>query len=1016
MAFRELHSGNFGKAAAAFHNKVMVAKHYTEEARMEDPSASVLEGVTDAAESVTAAINLIDNPPQPPAEPETGQRFVLTPTIDDFEGTDFDDTIVAAPVQGTNNNFSETLNAFDSIDGGGGTDTIRVSGDGDLDIDLAQVSNVEIANIRTPGSINADMSDWAGLESVEIDRFGSASDVTVIVDGATVSVNGRLTIGGDATIVGADGAVNINAGDESEVHVGSAGHTESVMVKGGKSVLVDNGAGKQSETVTAVVVDGVARDPAPETGGEPADTSAVREAQVPAPTGLTYVVLNEDGDEYDPVTARDLALGPYYLMDQEKDLAKNEDGDDVALESTEILVTSNIEDAKDYVPKVDGESNAMPTVTVNSNAIEMVHLHRTNALVEVKNASKNAEDKAVLEDLTVMVDQYGKFGTGSPAGELEVSGAGGITIKVAGKSEFALASDKVETLTISADANLTLDVNKVDGMPSSSLKSLTISGEGNVEIADATMSKLAEVDASGASGDVILGKGADMGFGKTVTSYKGGSGFDCITVTTFAAKGITVDLGAGNDAFKASGGNKDSRIDGGDGTDTLMLRSTAGATYQDAEKKTKSIYSGFEILDAGGGSGAYDIAMLGVNEVQVTSDADVTFNKMADGMDISVHGEKAADAEMQGGTSATIVQDLVAREPGQPRQSGQLDVHLVANGNADTKAATTGEVRLTLTVADEVDTLIVDSTANVSVARTATPATTPTAADYENSITLSVDDGVAGNTDSATVEEIFVTGTSGLVIAAADGATATASLAQLELLDASRSSGGIVFNGGVDVTDPDDTDVVLVAGHNLANTDLELYGSSAADTIHGGSAGNEITGGGGADALRGGDGTDLFMYNHASESTLSFGGAARSTPQGMDSISNFTSGTDDIVLSKAIWAQIKGKPITEYQIGTADDAEGDTLKAVVESQGKAAAGGGFFVTVDAADNTGNLLGGGSESTTNGIVSVTDTENNARWVFIDANGDGKFSGDDLVIRLVGDGSVPSIVLGDFMEAS
>ena len=70
-----------------------------------------------------------------------------------------------------------------------------------------------------------------------------------------------------AKVIGASGSVEIEAGEDTAVHVGSDGHTESVMVEGGASVKVDNGTGKQSMTVSSVSADGVAQD-LPESTGE----------------------------------------------------------------------------------------------------------------------------------------------------------------------------------------------------------------------------------------------------------------------------------------------------------------------------------------------------------------------------------------------------------------------------------------------------------------------------------------------------------------------------------------------------------------------------------------------------------------------------------------------------------------------------------------------------------------------------------------------------------------------------
>ena len=54
---------DYGKAAKAFHNKVMVAEYHTLNAKMDEPSSSVLEGVTDDPTTVEAAKKDIDSPP-----------------------------------------------------------------------------------------------------------------------------------------------------------------------------------------------------------------------------------------------------------------------------------------------------------------------------------------------------------------------------------------------------------------------------------------------------------------------------------------------------------------------------------------------------------------------------------------------------------------------------------------------------------------------------------------------------------------------------------------------------------------------------------------------------------------------------------------------------------------------------------------------------------------------------------------------------------------------------------------
>ena len=91
--------------------------------------------------------------------------------------------------------------------------------------------------------------------------------------------------------------------------------------------------------------------------------------------------------------------------------------------------------------------------------------------------------------------------------------------------------------------------------------------------------------------------------------------------------------------------------------DTLKLSATP-ATYGTGANKA-SIYSNFEILDVGGGTGTYDVAMLGVDTVVARggTDGEVTLSNMADGMGITVHGAKGM------ATTAVITHDLPGQFP-----------------------------------------------------------------------------------------------------------------------------------------------------------------------------------------------------------------------------------------------------------------------------------------------------------------------------------------------------------------
>ena len=954
--------GDLGMVSMSLANKIAVAEHYTLNARMMDPSSAILNGVTSDDATVTAAIGGIDNPP---VDPVQGQRFVLTPTIDDFTGGEADDIFVAQPLQGADGVFNETLNSFDSIDGGGGNDTIHIFGvkpEETLRLGAEDIMNVENVVISTVGSIDAKLGDWTGLESVSLDRFGRDDETTVdvTVDGATVS--SERPFNGDVTMIGADGAVNIEAGPGSVVHVGSAGHTETVMVKGGASVTVDNGAGagnKQSMTVTSVSVDGVARHPGGTTGATDPDESGARKATIPTgnaavdPTtagNVQYVrQLAEDetpptsdttDDGVTPVTAREAALNTYYIAAEQDD--DNIDG--VTLLPTMILVTTDVTKADGYVEGSSGSSSAGPTITVLSDSIETVELHNTTAIAAVINQSKMADGKDMPEDLSVTVNKYGTFetwGAVKQAGKLCVKGAGSaenIDITVAGASAFDLASDEVKTLDITANARLVLGVQDFDQEHASeTLESVMVSGAGGVTMSGLSgMEELKTIDASESSGNNSFKSQAgddpaDSDQLDSLTTVMGGSGKDTVTLRTSVTgkleeivtgdgndsvtvtgmlrnDGLDVDLGAGDDTYSGTMGGSKSRIKGGEGTDTLHLTSTANSTYRDADNKTKSIYTGFETLNVARGSGDYDIAQLGiVNDVLVTASTagEVTLENMADGMGIRVHGVQGSGRGRSTDTAAIIV-----HESADDRRSDELDVHLLAQGRNDTRTDRMGEASLTLTTDAEIEVINISSNATAHSSDAAKAAKKPVRTkDYENELTLT----------STAVEELVIDGNAKLSITVGISAT------ELDEVDAKDNSGGVTFTFGTGAAPTQNMELDGGSGDDKltgGGGNDEITGGGGRDTLIGGAGEDEISGGSGGDTLTGGDNDDVFQYTSASQSQVAW--TATGVMYGFDIITDFTA-DDDISLGRTVYNGLHRLPS-----GTADvlkEVTGDSTEA-----------------------------------------------------------------------------------------
>ncbi len=1004
-----------------FANKVEVATLHTVTGRMDgdfEALQAVLAEVTSDEATVQPAR---DGFPEPmgPDPMTTSQTFTLTTGIDsgpEFTGGDADDTFIAAPVQGADLNSVDTLNADDELDGGGGTDTIRIRGAGDLTIEDALVSNIEIAQIRASGSIDADLSGWDGLQSVEIARIGSADDLEVTVDGAMVKVGD--TLGGDVTIVGAGGMVDIKAGKDSDVVIGSGDHTESAMVKGGASVTVaKNGAGAQSMTVTKVVVDGVAEGQVTViTPAIPADTSGVTEVRPgsigdistsgsPSANNPRYQLWDPDGNANTRTSIQPEDKAAHAAGDKLYWFVATTNAEQIEVTGNAldnyILITDNIENARGYVPGTAAVTTpAGPTVRVHSDAIETVQLHNTKTMAVIKDESKTEDGKkGAPEPLTVAVDDFD--------GELHLQGVGAsndVTFNVVKDSSFKLAANAVKTINVEGDGKLTLDVDKLpteaDPMKASdTLESLVLSGAGKFTMDADGLSKLKMVDASEA-GDVMLTK-----VGASLEMYTGGDGADHLHVSGHNAKnGLQANLGAGNDSFSSDAGNSKSRIDGGGGRDTLELTSAKGGTHGTGAA-AKSIYSNFEVLDVGGSeTGTYDVKMLGVEDITVSKStkagATVTLKNMGSLQDLSIGTTGNA------ATSATIVHQLGDRESGTSRND-RSDLVVELNGGKDPVGTGKGKaaesVALTLTTDDEIRDLVVGS---YTTGTTTGPANRQTAVD--NTLTLG---------DDSEVQEIIVDGNAKLTITAGDG------LSELSYFDASDNTRGVVIDASAS---GEEIEMFGSSGDDEITgspADDILMGGSGDDMLDGGSGGaggaDTLMGGAGADVLTGGDGDDDFGFYGDSSSYVTF--KDDGTPQGHDTIMDFNdAGADEIYLGDDL--NIVGRVSFLSADGTSNvGAQGITT--VINRFDAAAAntpdslqaflrlnGNGLFErrdnsnqvvrdTIVVVDENGRDVITEDLTASPPVIGMPLIEAN-RWVLIDIDGDGDWDSGDMAIRLVG----------------
>lgn len=201
-------------AAAILRNKIAVSDTYLEsgiEGYSSETLPELLAGITADQASVDAANEAIAEKAEEEDPGVPGETISLTADVDDFVGTANDDTFTAdLTVAG-----SQTLNAYDRIDGGEGVDTLKATllapaGNGDFTdgggSPLAQaVQNVENLYFRSlDTNVAVDMTGYAGAEQIWANR--GQANLTI------ENLNNAVTLGvveGDTT----NRAFNVNYTD-----------------------------------------------------------------------------------------------------------------------------------------------------------------------------------------------------------------------------------------------------------------------------------------------------------------------------------------------------------------------------------------------------------------------------------------------------------------------------------------------------------------------------------------------------------------------------------------------------------------------------------------------------------------------------------------------------------------------------------------------------------------------------------------------------------------------------------
>lgn len=463
-------------------------------------------------------------------------------------------------------------------------------------------------------------------------------------------------------------------------------------------------------------------------------------------------------------------------------------------------------------------ATGVQAVTVNSStAAGTVSNIGDVADLSVRNQKQNATfvgNTAVSQNLGL--DTFGDADTSNTV----TLDDGATTLSLAANNAFAIIAglNSVETLNVEATGT-----NVITQGSGGTTTAATITGTGSVELVT-PFTVLETLTATGNSGGVTATVN-----GAAVT-VAGSTGNDDITYTAALAADAAVTLDAGDDVFTiAAPSTAGATVDAGEGTDTLAV--TNGA-WLDAD--AADVYTGFETLEIGGGTGNYDMENLpGLTAVTIGAAlaAGVNIQNAVAATTVTLNAEESTDLVL-GNTLIYALADATGTEDALSLTLNALD------GNDDTVAD--GIVTVDDLIADDIETFnIVSNVAEID--------DEITNLDYTNLISALTGDAV---------ETINVSGNANLEITALTAAA-------LNKIDASTLTGALTVDAS-------------------AADGVEFIGGAGNDDYTGTDGGDTITGGAGADAIALGAGAvDTIILSAATDSQLN------ATVDGHDIITGF---------------------------------------------------------------------------------------------------------------------------------
>jgi hypothetical protein len=372
-----------------------------------------------ASTSQTITVN-VTKAPLTPAE----KTFDLTTGQDAVVGSAEDDTINAK-----NPTAANTLSAFDTIDGGAGTDTLNIFTDGATNAAMPSnvtIKNVEIVNILNSGiAVNANLTDASAYQGVtQLSQTGAnAAKVTNLLAtttaGFTSTTSAMMVEAGAAATSATVNLKDTNAGLAVNVGTSTTAKLASVTVTGTKlatapALVLGVTVGKDVEaaTVSTSVASTL-------TVNDGAGTKKVATVDASGSTGaITYSAANtvatvKTGAGNDTVTLNTATSATVNAV------AETGAGDDAVTVSTTGagLTTVSLGDGKNTL-SVTGNSTKGLTVTAGAGN-DTVNLATATGTLDIKTGAGND----LIQNVTLATSTKIDGGAGIDTLEITTGGA-----------------------------------------------------------------------------------------------------------------------------------------------------------------------------------------------------------------------------------------------------------------------------------------------------------------------------------------------------------------------------------------------------------------------------------------------------------------------------------------------------------------------------------------------------------------------------------------------------------------